>query len=100
MPGFFYNPNSSQPNPGVPVVLTEAQWRTRLAPWVSNVDVVEALLVANIGVQWFRSPDGDYWFDANVAAPPAFTPPASNAANANMLFTDNTAWDTNNATGA
>ena len=96
MAGFFYNPNNSQPNPGVAVVLTEAQWRARLAPWVSTVDAIEALLAANVGVQWFRAPDGDYWVDVNVAFPPAFTPPATNAANANMQFTDNTAWDSSN----
>jgi hypothetical protein len=92
MANFYWNPNSSQPNPGVPVVLTEAQWRVQIARWVDQVDVLEANLVANVGVNWFRTPDGDYWTDVNAAPPPAFTPPASNAANAAMLTTDTTTW--------
>lgn len=100
MPGFFYNPAAAQPNAGVPVVLTEAQWRTRIAQWVDQVDVLEAQLAANIGVQWFRTPDGDYWVDANLVAPPVFTPVASDAANANMLSTDTTTWAANTPPGA
>jgi hypothetical protein len=98
MAGFFYNPQ--QGNSATAVVLTEAQWRARLTQWVQSVDILEAQLQGAVGVQWFRAPDGDYWVDANGAAPPAFTPTASNAANPNMNFTDNTAWDSSNATGA
>jgi hypothetical protein len=98
MAGFFWNPQPG--NTLTAVVLTEAQWRTRLAPWVDNVDILESLLVANVGVQWFRAPDGDYWNDVNGAAPPAFTPTASNAGNANMLTTDTTTWGSDNAMGA
>lgn len=100
MANFFYNPAASQPNAGTPVLLTEAQWRARVAQWVDTVDQLESLLVAGVGVQWFRAPDGDYWTDVNPAAPPAFTPSPSDAGNPNMLSTDTTTWSSNNAAGA
>lgn len=92
MANFFYNPSASQPNSGVPVLLTEAQWRARIAAWVDQVDVLEANLVANVGVNWFRAPDGDYWTDVNAAPPPAFTPTSSDASNPAMLTTDTSTW--------
>lgn len=100
MPGFFYNPAPTQPNAGVAVALTEAQWRAQIARWVDQIDVLEAQLTANIGVQWFRAPDGDYWVDVNVAFPPAFTPTSSDAASPNMLSTDTTTWAANTPPGA
>jgi len=95
---FFFNPNpanafltggqGAQP-------FSEAAWRALMAPFLDVIDILEQQLVANIGVQWFRTPIGDFWFDANNAAPPAFTPPGTNTASANMQQTDNTLWDSN-----
>jgi hypothetical protein len=101
MPGFFWNPAATDPNSvNGPQVLTEAQWRARLAQWVYTIDVLEVQLQANVGVQWLRAPDGDYWVDVNVAVPPAFTPTPSDAANPNMLSTDTTTWAANTPPGA